>query len=829
MDRERSTEKRLILSFIAFSCIIIFVAAISLVSINRTTADLQDELGLFTDLPSDTLEQSNRILETDTLASSITVISGSLVLILINFLMTIGGLKHTQEEKNSHDHIEEELRAINDKLSSVIEGTNVGTWVLDIPTGISEINARWAEIVGYTLDELSPFSIHTWRNLTHPDDLKVAEARMQEVLAGKQDFYEVEFRMHHKTGTWVWVLDRGKVTKWSALGEPLVMSGTHTNITRFKQAQAALEKSEGSHRKLVEQMNQGLLVCRVEEDTDHRMVDAIVLSVNKRFEEIIEKSAEGILGNSVDTIFRGSRTEWIELFRSVVESGKPKIVERYTPQLGKHLRISAYSPEPLLFAAIIDDITQSKVVQNQFALEKARLETTLLSVGDGVIALGRTGHIDVINSVAQNLTGWEYADAVGKFYREVLNFGEEDIVENSIEAKKSVEAGTTEVLVSKQGESIPIEAIASPIFDASGNVDGVVLVFRDCTEKRNKQERILHFSYSDPMTGLKNRRAFEEEVHRLNHVRYCPLVLVIADVNNLKLTNDAFGHDAGDTLLRTVAEILRKECRETDIVARIGGDEFVILLPNTDAEHANVIIDRINASIATARVKDMPVSVSFGKSVKLVRSNNMDELFREAEHEMYRKKVAERPQIRKRIIDQLLSSLFSQNPEEQVHSERVGRLCRMIAEHAGLGDDEVDEMQLAGVMHDIGKVALGSEFLATESLVDELEGSTVLRHPEVGYNILSATSQYGAIAEFVLAHHERWDGTGYPSGLKGPAIPLQGRILALADSYSLMTTAEPNGLGLSDREALGKISMEAGSKYDPELTTLLTQLVLGND
>ena len=829
MDRERSTEKGLILSFIAFSCIIIFVAAISVVSINRTTDDLQDELGRFTDLPSDTLERSIRVLETDTLASSITVISGSLLLIIFNFLMTFGGLKFTRKEKQNRDRIEEELRTINDKLTSVIEGTNVGTWVWNIDSGVTEINARWAEIVGYTIDELSPFSIQTWRNLTHPDDLKVAEAQIQEVLEGKQDFYEVEFRMHHKSGNWVWVLDRGKVTKRSESGGPMVMSGTHTDITDARQAQVALEKSESSYRKLVEQMNQGLLVCKVEVDAKHRMVDAIVVSMNRRFEEIIEKSAEAILGTSVDNIFHGSKTEWIELFRSVVESGKPKIVERYTPLLGKHLRISAYSPEPLLFAAIIDDITQSKVVQNQFALEKARLETTLLSVGDGVVALCRTGHIDVINSVAQTLTGWEYADAVGKFYREILNFSEEDIVEKSIETKKSVEAGTNEVLVSKQGESIPIEAIASPIFDSSGNVDGVVLVFRDCTEKRNRQERILHFSYSDPMTGLKNRRAFEEEVHRLNHVRYCPLVLVIADVNNLKLTNDAFGHDAGDILLCTVADILRKECRETDIVARIGGDEFVILLPNTDAEHANVIIDRINASIATARVKDMPVSVSFGKSVKLVRPNNMDELFREAEHEMYRKKVAERPQIRKRIIDQLLSSLFNRNPEEHIHSERVGKLCRMIAEHAGLSDDEVDEMELAGIMHDIGKVALGSEFLATESLADELEGSTVLRHPEVGYNILSAASQYGAIAEFVLAHHERWDGTGYPSGLRGAAIPLQGRMLALADSYALMTTAEPDGLGLSDREALGKLSMEAGSKYDPELTRLLTQLVQGDD
>jgi diguanylate cyclase (GGDEF)-like protein len=155
------------------------------------------------------------------------------------------------------------------------------------------------------------------------------------------------------------------------------------------------------------------------------------------------------------------------------------------------------------------------------------------------------------------------------------------------------------------------------------------------------------------------------------------LVLVIADVNNLKLTNDAFGHDAGDTLLQTVADILRKESRETDIVARIGGDEFVLLLPNTDAEHANSIIERINNSISKAKVKDMPISVSLGKSIKLIQTDDMDVVFREAEHEMYRKKIADRPQIRKRIIDQLLISLFEQNKEEQTHSEQVSKLCRI--------------------------------------------------------------------------------------------------------------------------------------------------------
>lgn len=427
--------------------------------------------------------------------------------------------------------------------------------------------------------------------------------------------------------------------------------------------------------------------------------------------------------------------------------------------------------------------------------------------------------------MAQTLTKWHFPQAIGKSYKDVINLGDEDIIEQSIERKQSVEAGSRAVLITKTGESIPVEAIASPIYNSDESVDGVILVFRDCTEKRQKQQNILHLSYSDPMTGLKNRRAFEKESLRLNHVRYCPLVLVIADVNNLKLTNDAFGHDAGDTLLRTVADILRSECRETDIVARIGGDEFVLLLPNTDAEHANVIIERINTSISKTRVKDMPVSVSLGKSIRLVQADDMDVVFREAEHEMYRKKIAERPQIRKRIIDQLLNALFEQNHEEQTHSERVRELCLMIAEHAGLSEDEVDEIGLAGTMHDIGKIALGPELHENESLLEELEGGHVLRHPEIGYNILSAAPQYGAIAEFVLTHHERWDGTGYPSGLKGNAIPLQGRILALADSYALMIREEPFGLGLSEPDALQQLSDGAGTKYDPQLITLFTQLV----
>lgn len=829
MHIERSTKQRLIASFVVFSCIILAIGIFSLISINRTTESLQRELeqSIFSDQALQ--EEARKLVEHDTWVSSTIVAAGSVLLIILNFSMTYGGLKFTRKEMDARDRIEQELRESNEKLSSVIEGTNVGSWVYNIPSGIVEINNKWAEITGFSWEELTPFSVQKFQDFIHPDDADMVASRMQDVFSGKLSLFEVEMRMLHKDGHWVWVLARGKITKWSDTHQPMVMSGTHADITGEMRTKLALEKSESSHRKLVEQMNQGLLVCKIEEDADHRMVDAVVTSMNRRSEDILERSAESILNTSVDNIFYGEKDVWIDLFRSVVESGIPKNIERHAPRLGKYLRISAYAPEPLVFAAIIDDITESKQIQDQLALQKARLETTLLSVGDGVVAISQNGQIEIMNSVAQDLTKWTMDEAKGKTYTQVIDLGKEDFIEQSIERKQSVEAGAWAVLKTKQGNTIPVEAIASPIYDTGGQFDGVVLVFRDCTEKRQNQQSILDLSYSDPLTGLKNRRAFERESRRLDHIHYCPLVLVIADVNNLKLTNDAFGHDAGDTLLRTVAGILRRACRETDIVARIGGDEFVLLLPNTDIAHANVIIDRMNDSIAKAEVEGMPISVSFGKSIKLVPSDDMDIIFKEAEHEMYRKKIADRPQIRKRIIDQLLTSLFTQHPEERIHSKHVRTLCRAIAERAGLSDDEVEEISLAGTMHDIGKIAIGTELLENESGLEELEPVTVLRHPEVGYNILSAAPQYGTIAEFVLTHHEKWDGTGYPSGLKGDAIPLQGRILALADSFVLMTLEAPYGFGMSEHDALAQISKDAGTKYDPQLATLLTQLILDKE
>lgn len=360
MDRERSTEKGLIASFIAFTSIILFVGIISLISINRTMESLLLELGQIAQSNEILLGQTQQLLERDTLVSSIIIATGSLVLILFNFFMTFGGLKFTRKEKAIRDRFEEKLRSSNEKLSSVIEGTNIGTWVWDISSGNIEINTRWAQMVGYRLDELSPSTIQMFRGLLHPDDRHIVDARLQELMDGTHSFYEVECRMHHKDGNWVWILDRGKITKRSELGDPLVMSGTHTDITSAKHAKTALEKSESSHRKLVEHMNQGLLVCKVIEEANNQIADAIVISMNGRLEKIIQISAESIVGSSVENIFRGDRNEWIALFSDVVISGKPITIERYSSYLDKHLRISAYSPEPLVFAAIIDDITESR-------------------------------------------------------------------------------------------------------------------------------------------------------------------------------------------------------------------------------------------------------------------------------------------------------------------------------------------------------------------------------------------------------------------------------------------------------------------------------------
>ena len=372
---------------------------------------------------------------------------------------------------------------------------------------------------------------------------------------------------------------------------------------------------------------------------------------------------------------------------------------------------------------------------------------------------------------------------------------------------------------------MPIEDRAALIRTARGN-DGVVVVFRDCAEKRQRQREIEYLSYNDQLTGLYNRRFFEEEL-RLDVPRKLPLSFVMADLNGLKLFNDAFGHAAGDEKLRKVARVLREECRADDIIARVGGDEFVILLPSTGEDHLEPLMKRITAAVSRERVENLPISVSLGGATKADPSESAEKTLHKAEDQMYRRKVYEKDSYHSELVKLILEALHGRFPAEEAHSKRVARLSEALGWAMGLGQPKIERLVAAAGMHDIGKIAVRSEVLEKAGPLDEAEWEEIKRHPDVGYSILGSANEHSLLAEIVLAHHERWDGEGYPRGLKGEGIPLLSRVIAVAGAYDAMVSERPYREAMSREEAVAELRRCAGIQFDPAVVEALVEKVLG--
>lgn len=477
-------------------------------------------------------------------------------------------------------------------------------------------------------------------------------------------------------------------------------------------------------------------------------------------------------------------------------------------------------------------INRIESVQRDLDGSRKELEATLVSVGDGVIVVDMDYHITFLNPVAQRLMGWSMEEVTGREVGEVFNIINEytrktviSPIDLVFERHEIVELANHTLLIAKDGTEIPIEDTAAPIIDGAGKVTGCVLVFRDSSKQKEKQKQIEYLSYHDQLTGLYNRRFFEEEFRRLDVERNFPLAIIYADVNGLKIMNDAFGHESGDKLITLVSEAMQEVCRSDDIIARIGGDEFIILLPQTDSEHAEKIIERIKAKISTLQIQGISISVSFGLDVKMGTWQLSNDVMKNAEKDMYFRKTLN-INNRNQIIKAIISALFQKCREEESHSNRVGLICRRIGEAFDLSPEQIKSLGVAGEMHDIGKIFVDESILKKGNNLDQIEWIQMKKHPEVGYRLLGATIEYHAIADFVLAHHENWDGSGYPKGLKGEDILWESRAIAIAEAYERMISTQYYSVPLSKDEAIQELRKNAGAQFDPQLVDLFINEVV---
>ena len=349
----------------------------------------------------------------------------------------------------------------------------------------------------------------------------------------------------------------------------------------------------------------------------------------------------------------------------------------------------------------------------------------------------------------------------------------------------------------------------------------------DITPRKKSEEEILHLSYHDQLTGLYNRRFYEEEAKRLDTERNLPITIVIGDVNGLKLINDSFGHATGDELLKKVADVIKKGCRADDIIARLGGDEIVIILPKTDALETEKIIKRIKDLSSHEKVGSIDISISFGYETKTDKDVTIQELFKKAEDHMYKKKLFESPSMRGKTISVIMRTLYEKNKREEQHSHRVSLLCKSIGEALKLTEGKIEELKMVGLLHDIGKTALDDKVLNKPGKLTDDEWKEIKRHPEIGYRILSTVNDMADLAKYVLYHHERWNGEGYPKGLKGDEIPFVSRIISIADAYDAMTSDRSYRNALPKEAVIAELEKNSGVQFDPELVRVFIEKVLG--
>ncbi len=397
---------------------------------------------------------------------------------------------------------------------------------------------------------------------------------------------------------------------------------------------------------------------------------------------------------------------------------------------------------------------------------------------------------------------------------------------NNIERKGNTLFGEAYVPSFFQGKSAFLWMAASIFYDDYGSNVGAIQSIRDITERKETEEQLRRLSLYDTLTGLYNRTYFEQEMKRLEDGRHAPVGIIVCDVDGLKLVNDTLGHDSGDMLLKVAADTIKSCFRESDVVARIGGDEFAALLPCSDSQVVENAANRIRAAIKGYNAEDQSfgLNLSVGLSVSSDAEVNMSELFKDADNAMYREKLHHGQSSRQAVVQTLMKALEARDFITEGHTDRLEELVVSLALSLGLAESRMSDLQLLAQFHDIGKVGIPDHILFKPSPLTDKEYAVMQRHSEIGHRIAQSAPDLAPIADWILKHHEFWDGSGYPLGLKGEDIPLECRILGIADAYDAMTSKRPYRKALSHDRAIAELKKCAGKQFDPRLVNVFVNV-----
>src|SRR3954468_19542043 len=380
-----------------------------------------------------------------------------------------------------------------------------------------------------------------------------------------------------------------------------------------------------------------------------------------------------------------------------------------------------------------------------------------------------------------------------------------------------------------------------------GVVVVIVLMVAVLRERVNRLiERLADAARTDARTGLLNRRGFQElmEVETERALRSSrPLSIVVGDLDHFKHLNDRFGHAAGDLALRRFGEIASSASRRIDAGARIGGEEFALLLPDTEQHAAYLLAERLRRAVKEPGVDGELPSVSFGVASFPSHAADAEALMHAADQALYAAKALGRdrsviynPEVLASVLGGnldpvagnehlsavlvLAETLDLRDSGTASHSQTVGRLAALIAKALGFEDARVERIRPAGILHDIGKIGIPDWIRHKPGKLDEEEWAEVKKHPEMGARI-AASAKLDDISEWILYHHERVDGSGYPARLPGEKIPVEAKILAVADAYEAMTAERVYKSAMPAAAAERELHDQSGTQFDADVVAAL--------
>lgn len=533
---------------------------------------------------------------------------------------------------------QEALTLEKESYSTFLKATQAATWIWYVQKKETIFDESWAHILGYSLDELKPLELSTWEKLVHPDDLEIAYQDIQKAFDKKTDFYVSQYRMKHKNGSYIWISDRGQVISWTDDGKPLVMVGIHLDVTDIKKMELELQSREKHFRYLVESSYDIIYTLDIE---------GHITFASSAWERILGHDVNKTLEKSYRDYIHPDDDKRLDSFFSHIYRSQEsfEIKELRLKDNKNDYRWFNTNASPMTddknhvigFVGTLRDITEHKDLEYQLALERDLFKKTLLSVGDAVISTNSKGIIVVINSNALKLVGLTEKEAKYKYIWDVLNIYFDDdakMHQKILKPKKEVHIQHATIF-NKKGKRFSIEMSVSPIKDKGKSQEGIAIVFRDISDKIKKQNEIEFLSYHDYLTGLYNRRYMDQLIQDLDKDRYLPLGVMIFDVNDLKDMNDEHGHQAGDELLKKICRIIESHIDSKDYLGRMGGDEFLLVMPNTSEDDVHTMKHVLIDAFHHENLRGSPISVALGYAIKTNVDHDIYEILRIADDYMY--------------------------------------------------------------------------------------------------------------------------------------------------------------------------------------------------